>query len=70
VAARSLLDELGVTGLPAVSDPDGRLAVSWGAQGVPETFLVGRDGTIRAFQAGPISPEWVQQYVDPLVAAP
>ena len=56
VAAQALLDELGVVDLPAVTDPDGRLAVSWGAHGVPETFLVGRDGTIRAFRAGRSHP--------------
>ncbi len=32
-------------------DPNGRTAIDWGVGGVPETFVVGRDGTI-ALQAG------------------
>lgn len=67
VAARSLLAETGATGLTTVLDPDGRLAVAWGAHGVPETFLLDRSGRIQAFHPGPISEEWVRRYVDPLV---
>lgn len=70
VAARALLEEVGATALPAVTDPDGRLAVSWGAHGVPETFVVDADGVIRAFHPGPISAEWLRQYVEPMVTQP
>lgn len=38
-------------------DAAGRAAIEWGVYGVPETFLVGRDGTIRYKQVGPITPE-------------
>ncbi|OZM77206.1 TlpA disulfide reductase family protein [Pseudonocardia sp. MH-G8] len=69
VAARSLLAETGATGLTTVLDPDGRLAVSWGAHGVPETFLLDPSGTIQAFHPGPINQEWVRSHVDPLVDA-
>jgi cytochrome c biogenesis protein CcmG, thiol:disulfide interchange protein DsbE len=69
VAAQALLAEVGATGLTTVLDPDGRLAVSWGAHGVPETFLLDRSGTIQAFQPGPITEEWVRRYVEPLVTA-
>jgi cytochrome c biogenesis protein CcmG, thiol:disulfide interchange protein DsbE len=68
-AARALLDDAGAAGLTTVMDPDGRLAVSWGARGVPETFLVDRRGIVRAVSIGPITPQWVRQYVDPLVLA-
>lgn len=68
-AARALLAETGAAGLTTVLDPDGRLAVSWGARGVPETFLVDRRGIIRAVSIGPITEQWVQQQVEPLVRA-
>lgn len=38
-------------------DTAGRAAIEWGVYGVPETFLVGRDGLIKYKQVGPISPE-------------
>ncbi len=68
-AARALLAETGATGLTTVLDPDGRLAVSWGARGVPETFLVDRHGVVRAVSIGPIISQWVRQQVQPLVTA-
>jgi cytochrome c biogenesis protein CcmG/thiol:disulfide interchange protein DsbE len=37
-------------------DPNGRAAIDWGVYGVPETFVVGADGTIRYKQIGPILP--------------
>lgn len=39
------------------ADTAGRAAIEWGVYGVPETFLVGRDGTIRYKQVGPITAE-------------
>jgi cytochrome c biogenesis protein CcmG/thiol:disulfide interchange protein DsbE len=38
-------------------DTAGRAAIEWGVYGVPETFLVGRDGTIRFKQVGPVTAE-------------
>ena len=38
-------------------DPDGKAALDWGVYGAPETFLIDRDGIIRAKHVGPISPE-------------
>jgi cytochrome c biogenesis protein CcmG/thiol:disulfide interchange protein DsbE len=35
-------------------DGGGRAAIEWGVYGVPETFLVGRDGRIAYKQVGPI----------------
>lgn len=55
---RALLSEVGAGQLTSVQDPDGGLAVSWGATGVPETFLVDRTGTIRARRLGPVTDDW------------
>ena len=37
-------------------DGNGRGAIEWGVYGVPETFVVGRDGTIRYKMVGPVTP--------------
>jgi cytochrome c biogenesis protein CcmG/thiol:disulfide interchange protein DsbE len=42
-------------------DANGRAAIEWGVYGVPETFLVGRDGTIVYKLVGPITPENVDR---------
>jgi cytochrome c biogenesis protein CcmG/thiol:disulfide interchange protein DsbE len=36
-------------------DTAGRAAIEWGVYGVPETFIVGRDGTIRYKLVGPLT---------------
>jgi cytochrome c biogenesis protein CcmG, thiol:disulfide interchange protein DsbE len=38
-------------------DANGRAAIEWGVYGVPETFIVGRDGKIAFKLVGPITPE-------------
>jgi len=38
-------------------DANGRAAIEWGVYGVPETFVVGRDGKIAYKLVGPITPE-------------
>ena len=38
-------------------DGNGRASIEWGVYGVPETFIVGRDGTIVYKLVGPITPD-------------
>ena len=38
-------------------DGNGRGSIEWGVYGVPETFVVGRDGTIVYKMVGPVTPE-------------
>jgi cytochrome c biogenesis protein CcmG/thiol:disulfide interchange protein DsbE len=38
-------------------DGNGRASIEWGVYGVPETFVVGRDGTIVYKLVGPITPQ-------------
>jgi len=38
-------------------DANGRAGIEWGVYGVPETFVVGRDGTIAYKLVGPITPD-------------
>ena len=38
-------------------DGNGRGSIEWGVYGVPETFVVGRDGTIVYKMVGPVTPD-------------
>ena len=44
---------------------DGRAAIEWGVYGVPETFIVGRDGKIAYKLVGPITPENLDTVIKP-----
>jgi len=50
-----------------VVDADGRVGIDWGVYGVPETFVVDKNGVIRYKQIGPITVEALQQKILPLV---
>ncbi len=58
-SATALLQQTGADALTSVKDPDGSLAVSWGATGVPETFIVDRSGLVRARNIGAVSADWL-----------
>ncbi len=49
------------------ADPTGRAAIEWGVYGVPETFLVGRDGRIAYKLVGPITAENLETQVKPAI---
>ena len=55
--ALAWLDELGDPYRRIGADRDGRAGIDLGVYGVPETFFVGPDGTIRHKHIGPIMPE-------------
>ena len=42
-------------------DGNGRASIEWGVYGVPETFVIGRDGTIAYKMVGPVTPENFQR---------
>lgn len=54
--ARRFLGTLGNPFAAVGVDPNGRTAIDWGVYGVPETFVIGPDGTIRYKHIGPITP--------------
>ena len=51
----------------SVVDAEGRTGIDFGVYGVPETFLIDRDGVIRYKQIGPLTREAWQQHILPLV---
>lgn len=61
------LRELGNPYAAIGHDESGRVGIEWGVYGVPETFLVGRDGRIRHKQVGPISARDLNETILPLI---
>ncbi|MBX9453937.1 MAG: DsbE family thiol:disulfide interchange protein [Mesorhizobium sp.] len=55
--ARRFLGELGNPYAQIGVDGNGRAAIDWGVYGVPETFLVGKDGRIAWKHVGPFTPD-------------
>ena len=65
--ARRFLGELGNPYKAIGVDDAGRAAINWGVYGVPETFLVGKDGKIAYKHVGPLSPESIAGEVMPQI---
>lgn len=50
------------------ADPDGRTAIDLGVYGVPETFVIDKEGRIRHRHPGPLTPDIVDTKIRPLLA--
>jgi cytochrome c biogenesis protein CcmG, thiol:disulfide interchange protein DsbE len=55
--ARRFLNRYGNPFVATGQDEAGRASIDWGVYGVPETFLVGRDGNIAYKLVGPITAD-------------
>ena len=51
----------------SLSDLDGRVGIDFGVYGVPETFIIDRQGVVRFKQIGPVTPEVIRTKIEPLV---
>jgi cytochrome c biogenesis protein CcmG/thiol:disulfide interchange protein DsbE len=65
--ARRFLGELGNPYRVIGVDDAGRTAINWGVYGVPETFLVGKDGKIVYKHVGPLSPDAITGEILPQI---
>lgn len=54
--AAKMLEDLGVT-YPAVLDSEGKVAEAYRVQGMPTTYFIDRDGTVRAAGTGLVTQE-------------
>src|SRR5215471_5413913 len=63
--ARRFLGRYGNPFAASGADVSGRAAIEWGVYGVPETFIVGRDGKIAYKLVGPVTPENINQVMKP-----
>ena len=48
-------------------DADGRVGIDFGVYGVPETFVIDRDGVIRLKHIGPLTPDVLATKIEPLL---
>jgi cytochrome c biogenesis protein CcmG/thiol:disulfide interchange protein DsbE len=65
--ARRFLGDLGNPFSAIGVDEAGRTAIDWGVYGVPETFVVGKDGRIAYKHVGPLTPDSVRDELLPQV---
>ena len=61
------LDTLGDPYTRTGADRDGRVAIDWGVYGVPETFVVTKDGRIAHKHIGPLTSKDIEATILPLV---
>ena len=65
--AKAWLDKLGNPFAATVSDVDGLVGIDYGVYGVPETFVIDKQGVIRLKHIGPMTPEALRDTVLPMV---
>jgi cytochrome c biogenesis protein CcmG/thiol:disulfide interchange protein DsbE len=63
--ARRFLARYGNPYVANGADLNGRASIEWGVYGVPETFVVGRDGRIAYKLIGPIEPVNLEKILKP-----
>jgi cytochrome c biogenesis protein CcmG/thiol:disulfide interchange protein DsbE len=65
--ARRWLQQFGNPYSASLMDIDGRVGIDWGVYGVPETFVIGRDGLIKYKHIGPVTKESLEREVIPAI---
>jgi cytochrome c biogenesis protein CcmG/thiol:disulfide interchange protein DsbE len=63
--ARRFLNRYGNPFAAVGTDENGRSSIDWGVYGVPETFVIGRDGKIAYKLVGPITAENLAKALGP-----
>jgi cytochrome c biogenesis protein CcmG/thiol:disulfide interchange protein DsbE len=66
-AAFSWLRQGGNPYVDSFFDADGRIGIDYGVYGVPETFVIDRQGMIRYKHIGALTPEVLRDKIEPLV---
>ncbi len=51
----------------SVFDSDGRVGIDYGVYGVPETFVIDKQGVIRMKHVGPVTPAVIKEKLLPLI---
>ena len=65
--AQAWLDQLGDPYTRTGADISGRVAIDWGVYGVPETFVIDRDGRIVHKHIGAITSEALRDTIMPII---
>jgi cytochrome c biogenesis protein CcmG/thiol:disulfide interchange protein DsbE len=66
--ARRFLNRYGNPFVAVGVDANGRTSIDWGVYGVPETYLIGRDGVIAYKLVGPLTAENLAGTMEPEIA--
>lgn len=66
--AESTLSTAGDPYTLVISDADGRVGIDYGVYGVPETYVIDKQGIIRYKQIGPLTHQNLREKILPLVA--
>lgn len=61
------LSRLGNPYVASLFDVDGKLGIDFGVYGVPETFVIDRQGVIRYKHIGPVTPDVLRDKIEPLI---
>ncbi|WP_068310716.1 DsbE family thiol:disulfide interchange protein [Polycladidibacter hongkongensis] len=64
--AKRFLDQLG-NPYDRIGSDSGRVGIDWGVYGVPETFVVDRQGVIRYKFVGPLNPQALKDVLMPRI---
>jgi len=65
--AKAWLKQFGDPYVMSLVDANGQIGIDYGVYGVPETYLIDRDGIIRYKKIGPVTPDTVREKILPLV---
>ncbi len=65
--AMNWLQQLGNPYTASIFDENGRVGIDFGVYGVPETFVIDKQGVIRYKKTGPVTQETIQTKIFPLV---
>ena len=66
--ARRFLNRFGNPFIANGRDASGRTSIDWGVYGVPETYLIGRDGRITYKLVGPVTADNLARTLEPEIA--
>ena len=61
------LERFGNPFAASLFDPEGRIGLDYGVYGVPETFVIDRQGVVRYKHIGPLTREVLRDQVEPLL---
>jgi len=65
--AKAWLKQFGDPYVMSLVDEKGRIGIDYGVYGVPETYLIDRNGVIRYKKIGPVTPDTLREKILPLV---
>ena len=66
-AGKAFLSKLGNPYQATLFDADGRVGIDYGVYGVPETFIIDKQGVIRLKHVGPLTPEVIQTRLETML---